>query len=394
MKMRYIKITVQGQMLFADAEPVLSGSRNLYGVEFVFETETDGARFVQFEKEGVKSVYLPIGEDEKVAIPNEFYAEPGVIRVTAFTGDLVTMTGAEITVMRSAYASDTLPAGSEDAGVTEKCVFTPTDETGVTVIKNDAEGFKIFSGGQFVRVGSKNDYTDADKALVGLIPSKADEADLEDCLETVGTILRDKVDKVEGKDLSTNDYTDSAKELLETWMPQEFDWITERVGTVEANAYNNYLKKVDKVEGKGLSTNDYTDEDKAEVAKIANKVDKPSQKGILSNESAVGVITLVKSTTMPEEPSDSMIPTTKLLKDYVGDKSNPLQLSDTDKTKTMVLIQHNYDSETSTGKYVGRSIDVNNLSESGLAAYNIPTSKAVISWVKAYIESLNQSGGA
>ena len=349
---------------------------------------------MQFEKEGVKSVYLPIGEDEKVAIPNEFYAEPGVIRVTAFTGDLVTMTGAEITVMRSAYASDTLPAGSEDAGVTEKCVFTPTDETGVTVIKNDAEGFKIFSGGQFVRVGSKNDYTDADKALVGLIPSKADEADLEDCLETVGTILRDKVDKVEGKDLSTNDYTDSAKELLETWMPQEFDWITERVGTVEANAYNNYLKKVDKVEGKGLSTNDYTDEDKAEVAKIANKVDKPSQKGILSNESAVGVITLVKSTTMPEEPNDSMIPTTKLLKDYVGDKSNPLQLSDTDKTKAMVLIQHNYDSETQTEKYIARSIDVNNLSESGLAAYNIPTSKAVISWVKAYIESLNQSGGA
>ena len=381
-------------MLFADAEPVLSGSRNLYGVEFVFETETDGARYVQFEKEGVKSVYLPMGEDEKIAIPNEFYAEPGVIRVTAFTGDLATMTGAEITVMRSAYASDTLPAGSEDAGVTEKCVFTPTDETGVTVIKNDAEGFKIFSGGQFVRVGSKNDYTDADKALVGLIPSKADEADLEDCLETVGTILRDKVDKVEGKDLSTNDYTDYAKELLETWMPQEFDWITERVGTVEANAYNNYLKKVDKVEGKGLSTNDYTDEDKAEVAKIANKVDKPSQKGILSNESAVGVITLVKSTTMPEEPNDSMIPTTKLLKDYVGDKGNPLQLSDTDKTKAMVLIQHNYDSETSTGTYIGRSIDVNNLSESGLAAYNIPTSKAVISWVKAYIESLNQSGGA
>ena len=177
-------------------------------------------------------------------------------------------------------------------------------------------------------------------------------------------------------------------------MPQEFDRITEIVETVEANAYNNYLKKVDKVEGKGLSTNDYTDEDKAEVAKIANKVDKPSQKGILSNESAVGVITLVKSTTMPEEPNDSMIPTTKLLKDYVGDKGNPLQLSDTDKTKAMVLIQHNYDSETSTGTYIGRSIDVNNLSESGLAAYNIPTSKAVISWVKAYIESLNQSGGA
>ena len=80
---------------------------------------------------------------------------------------------------------------------------------------------------------------------------------------SVEALRTDKVDKVEGKGLSTNDYTDSAKELLETWMPQEFDRITERVGTVEANAYNNYLKKVSKVEGKRLYTNDYTDEDEA-----------------------------------------------------------------------------------------------------------------------------------
>lgn len=72
---------------------------------------------------------------------------------------------------------------------------------------------------------------------------------------------------------------------------------------------------------------------------------------------------------------------------FKADASNPLELSDTDKTKAMVLIQHNYDSETQTDKYIGRSIDTNNLSESGLAAYNIPTSKAVISWVKAYVEN-------
>ena len=77
-----------------------------------------------------------------------------------------------------------------------------------------------------------------------------------------------------------------------------------------------------------------------------------------------------------------------------ADIDNPLSLSDNDKTKSMALIQHNYDSETQTDKYIARSIDVNTLSESGLAAYNIPTSKAVISWVKAYIESLNLNGGA
>lgn len=97
----------------------------------------------------------------------------------------------------------------------------------------------------------------------------------------------------------------------------------------------------------------------------------------------------------------SKIPSSWVVGNYVkesvaskADINNPLSLSDNDKTKPMTLIQHNYDSDTSTEKYIARSIDVNTLSESGLAAYNIPTSKAVISWVKAYIESLNQSGGA
>ena len=63
----------------------------------------------------------------------------------------------------------------------------------------------------------------------------------------------DKVDKVEGKDLSTNDFTDAYKTSLDN-LPTEFD------------------KKVDKVTGKGLSENNYTDTDKAEVAKIKDKV--------------------------------------------------------------------------------------------------------------------------
>lgn len=70
-----------------------------------------------------------------------------------------------------------------------------------------------------------------------------------------------------------------------------------------------------------------------------------------------------------------------------ADINNPLQLSDTDITKTGVLIQHNYVDETTGGKYIARSIDVNNLSESGLAILNIPTSKAVAQYVKNAINS-------
>lgn len=64
--------------------------------------------------------------------------------------------------------------------------------------------------------------------------------------EKLSAILAGKVDKVEGKGLSANDYTDADKAA---------------VGTI--------ADKVDKVEGKGLSANDYTDAEKAEVAKIA-----------------------------------------------------------------------------------------------------------------------------
>jgi len=63
-----------------------------------------------------------------------------------------------------------------------------------------------------------------------------------------------KVDKVEGKGLSENDYTDADKAIVD--------------GVTSALA-----DKVDKVQGKGLSTNDYTDADKAEVAKVADKAD-------------------------------------------------------------------------------------------------------------------------
>ena len=87
-----------------------------------------------------------------------------------------------------------------------------------------------------------------------------------------------------GKGLSTNDYTDGAKSFLEETVPKEFDRIDAKITAVEGNVYSNFKNKVDKVEGKGLSTNDYTDAEKAEVAKIADKVDKVTGKGLSTND--------------------------------------------------------------------------------------------------------------
>ena len=68
--------------------------------------------------------------------------------------------------------------------------------------------------------------------------------------EKLKAILDGKVDKVTGKGLSTNDYTNEEKALVAT------------IGD-----------KVDKVAGKGLSSNDYTNADKAAVATIGDKLD-------------------------------------------------------------------------------------------------------------------------
>lgn len=56
--------------------------------------------------------------------------------------------------------------------------------------------------------------------------------------------LADKVDKVDGKELSSNDFTDEYLNLIETH---------------QENINDLFVNKVDKVEGKGLSSNDFTD---------------------------------------------------------------------------------------------------------------------------------------
>lgn len=63
-----------------------------------------------------------------------------------------------------------------------------------------------------------------------------------DTESTLSQVEESKVDKIAGKELSSNDYTDEDKAL---------------VGTIK--------NKVDKIAGKGLSSNDYTNEDKLKI---------------------------------------------------------------------------------------------------------------------------------
>lgn len=159
-------------------------------------------------------------------------------------------------------------------------------------------------------------------------------------------------------------------------------------GTTNVNSLPYVSETV--VDAELSATSENPVQNKTVKAALDKKIDEPSANGLVRKFMSGMYGAMGVDTTMPDSPTNASVPTTQLLKDYVEDNtSNPLQLSDTDKTKSLVLIQHNYDSETQTEKYIARSIDTNNLSESGPAMLNIPTSKAVANWVKTYVENKN-----
>ena len=75
------------------------------------------------------------------------------------------------------------------------------------------------------------------------------------------TDLNGKVDKVEGKGLSSNDYTDEDKE-----------------------AVSRMVEILEGTDGKGLSSNDYTDEDKEAVSRMVEILEGTDGKGLSSND--------------------------------------------------------------------------------------------------------------
>ena len=100
--------------------------------------------------------------------------------------------------------------------------------------------------------------------------STADIEVLNNNFDKIDTELFNKVDKVAGKSLSSNDFTNDLKEKLEglqnfdsSEIDNHMENATKHITAVERASWNN---KVDKVSGKVLSTNDYTNVDKAKVA--------------------------------------------------------------------------------------------------------------------------------
>ena len=116
-------------------------------------------------------------------------------------------------------------------------------------------------------------------------------------------LLDNKVDKVSGKDLSTNDFTDAYKQQIDDNKTaiETLNGGSSVVGSVDSKvstAYSNATtytdtecaKKVDKVSGKGLSTNDFTDELKTKLNNLENYDDTALGNRVTANENAITVL--------------------------------------------------------------------------------------------------------
>ena len=116
-------------------------------------------------------------------------------------------------------------------------------------------------------------------------------------------LLDNKVDKVSGKNLSTNDFTDAYKQQIDDNKTaiETLNGDSSIVGSVDskvATAYSNATsytdtecaKKVDKVSGKGLSTNDFTDELKTKLNNLENYDDTALGNRVTANENAITVL--------------------------------------------------------------------------------------------------------
>lgn len=106
-----ISFQIQNQTISrTDTFHVVAASRNYLHAEFVFLTdEWDGvAKTALFEYSGgVKQMLL---EDDRCMVPWEALAKPGILKVSVFGGDLITVGQAIVRVCESGYKDGSAPS--------------------------------------------------------------------------------------------------------------------------------------------------------------------------------------------------------------------------------------------------------------------------------------------
>ena len=139
----------------------------------------------------------------------------------------------------------------------------------------------------------------------------------QELMRAIGSRIQSKVDKVAGKGLSSNDYTDTEKtKLADLENYDDSDIRSEIAGLDEA--------KVDKITGKGLSSNDYTTAEKTKLANIENGAQTNVIENIEVNGSAQPINNKTVAITVMTNAVDDLINYYKKSETYTQEEVNNL----------------------------------------------------------------------
>ena len=356
----------------SEKETFYTGNVNSYICEFEFSEDWDKAAAFCVMTNSKKSAVLYIA-DSKCAVPSEILSGKGTVKLGLYGTDgnkRISTNCVMLKVREGAYeigaddmtipipdvweqlVAKTVPKiGDNDNWLVWSMTENKYVDTGVYATVDIGEFYKKSEtdeklSGKVDKVTGKglstNDYTDEEKEkLKGL--SNYDDTEIKN--EIGG-----KVDKVQGKGLSSNDYTDEDKTKLSELPDKQgldtlFELENNKINGIQALAAQLNVSKVDKEDGKGLSANDFTDEDKetldnsasySDFQSLLNEVHTLYGKLKNSKEDSAN-----KVTTLDSNSTDEQYPSAKCVYDELDKKLDKTTITTSTETTASITLADN-----------------------------------------------------
>lgn len=274
----------------SEKETFYTGNVNSYICEFEFSEDWDKAAAFCVMTNGKKSAVLYIA-DSKCTVPSEILSGKGTVKLGLYGTDgnkRISTNCVMLKVREGAYE-----IGADDMTMPIPDVWEQLVSKTVPKIGDN--------GNWLVWSMTENKYVDTG------IYATVDIGEFYKKSET-DKKLSGKVDKITGKGLSTNDYTDEEKEKLKGLSNYDDTEIKNEIGG-----------KVDKVQGKGLSSNDYTAEEKTKLSELPSKTELDTD--LSGKEDSAN-----KVTTLDSNGTDTQYPSAKAVYDELVKKANATDL--------------------------------------------------------------------
>jgi hypothetical protein len=175
-----------------------------------------------------------------------------------------------------------------------------------------------------------NNTTDLTKPISTLTQTALD---LKVSISDVTSLLENKVDKIVGKNLSTNDYTTAEKEKLAAITGTNTVVQDLSLYATTTSLSNSLAGKVDKVSGKDLSTNDFTTTEKNKLASITGTNTGDQDLSLFATTTSVALKENQSNKSTDallggENASDVFFPTQKAVKAFVAANSSSSGVAD------------------------------------------------------------------